>query len=366
MMSGTRSFLLLSLVIFSTFTLFVSSVKASGPYITSYGSSLFADPTEFENGSTVHLYGFGFGSIPTVVVDNNTVTPVSSADNDVAFIFQSDIGSHSIQVESDAIESGIRPRSNSITLKIIPPYIPSPPPTCTLTTNKTAYTLGELVTFFWTSQNANASTFGETALTKTTNWVYQSTNSLTVTAGVLGDTPVSLLVEGPGGNSNCNTTVHVQAPPQKEIQVIVPTPITSVTITPPVTDAPPPPIITPTTVDVSPTVTIAIPNVIQPQANQTNQDKNSSTVLPNNDPPSLPTKIIKINQPLPIPAKVTNVQQETTKETRAVSKIVPRTATSSPYPLLYSTYQESAENAPFKKERTGWLSKIFKKFWSLW
>ena len=86
-------------------------------------------------------------------------------------------------------------------------------PTCTLTTNKKAYKLGETITFYWTSQNATYGSWQQSVSSKDNLKLpsdkLPAGGSQTVTADVLGNPHATLLIYGYGGSNSCTATVSV-------------------------------------------------------------------------------------------------------------------------------------------------------------
>ncbi len=86
-------------------------------------------------------------------------------------------------------------------------------PSCSLTTNKSSYQLGEDIVFSWTSKNATYSTFQQD--TSGRDHLYFSgdkndTNgSYSTTANVYGNPSATLLIYNYYGNSSCSVTVPV-------------------------------------------------------------------------------------------------------------------------------------------------------------
>ena len=92
--------------------------------------------------------------------------------------------------------------------------ITSPAPTCSLYSNKSSYTLGETITYSWTSQNATYASFQQDTSGKDHLWLpgdkLPANGSQQVTASVIGNPPVTLLVGGVNnGIGYCSKTVNV-------------------------------------------------------------------------------------------------------------------------------------------------------------
>lgn len=86
-------------------------------------------------------------------------------------------------------------------------------PTCSLTTDKKSYKLGETITFSWTSQNATygawqQNTYGKDNL-KMPGDKLSVSGSQMVTANVTGNPSATLLIYGYGGSNSCTATVSV-------------------------------------------------------------------------------------------------------------------------------------------------------------
>jgi peptidoglycan hydrolase-like protein with peptidoglycan-binding domain len=90
---------------------------------------------------------------------------------------------------------------------------PSIPPSCSLTSNRSSYKYGEIITFSWTSKNATYASFKQDTSGKDYLWVPSDklfpNGSQSVTANVTGSPTVTLLVGGPGGTNTCSTTVNI-------------------------------------------------------------------------------------------------------------------------------------------------------------
>jgi hypothetical protein len=107
-------------------------------------------------------------------------------------------------------------------------------PSCTLTSNKTAYTLGEIATFSWTSTNATYAAFIPDTSGKDAVWVpgdkLSANGSQQIALNILGNPTVTLGVYGLNGWSGvCKSTVSVTSattPPP------APTPTLSISISP--------------------------------------------------------------------------------------------------------------------------------------
>ncbi len=91
--------------------------------------------------------------------------------------------------------------------------ITSPAPTCSLTTNKSSYILGETIRYSWTSQNATYASWQQDTSGKDHLWLpgdkLPASGSQQTTATVIGNPSVTLLVGGYGGSSSCSTVVNI-------------------------------------------------------------------------------------------------------------------------------------------------------------
>jgi len=86
-------------------------------------------------------------------------------------------------------------------------------PTCTLTTNKSSYSYGEMITFAWTSQNATYAAFKQDTSGKDHLLLpgdkLEASGTQPVTASVIGNPSATLVVYNSAGNSSCSLTVRV-------------------------------------------------------------------------------------------------------------------------------------------------------------
>ncbi|GEM_PF-5060501 len=86
-------------------------------------------------------------------------------------------------------------------------------PTCSLTSDKSSYTLGEKITYSWTSQNATYASWQQDTSGKDHLWLPSdkllANGSQQTTASVVGNPTVILNVGGYTGNGSCNVTVNV-------------------------------------------------------------------------------------------------------------------------------------------------------------
>lgn len=86
-------------------------------------------------------------------------------------------------------------------------------PSCSLTTNKSSYNLGESIILSWTSQNATYTTFKPDTSGKDNLYVSGDKNdtsgSYTTTANVSGNPSVTMLVYNHYGSNSCSITVPV-------------------------------------------------------------------------------------------------------------------------------------------------------------
>lgn len=87
-------------------------------------------------------------------------------------------------------------------------------PSCSLTTNKSSYQLGESITVSWTSQNATYTTFqqdtsGKDNIFRPYGEKMDISGSYTTTANVSGNPSVAMSVYNYYNNSSCNITIPV-------------------------------------------------------------------------------------------------------------------------------------------------------------
>lgn len=87
-------------------------------------------------------------------------------------------------------------------------------PSCTLTTNKSSYQLGEEVTFSWTSKNATYATFKQYNDGKDHQYVagdkLDTSGTYSTPTNVYGNPTVTLLIYNYSSISSCSTTFSVQ------------------------------------------------------------------------------------------------------------------------------------------------------------
>lgn len=86
-------------------------------------------------------------------------------------------------------------------------------PTCKLTSNKTTYKLGEIIEYYWTSQNANYAyweqdTSGKDSLKLPGDKLFAN-GAQHVTANVVGNPRATLMVRGDNGTGSCVVVVNV-------------------------------------------------------------------------------------------------------------------------------------------------------------
>ncbi len=89
-------------------------------------------------------------------------------------------------------------------------------PTCSLSSNKSSYSLGETITYYWTSQNATYASWQQDNSGKDHLWLpgdkLSANGSQQVTASVIGNPPVTLMVGGVNnGTGSCTKVVNVTA-----------------------------------------------------------------------------------------------------------------------------------------------------------
>src|SRR3989344_4958887 len=88
-------------------------------------------------------------------------------------------------------------------------------PSCTLTTHKSSYQLGEPIVFSWTSQNATYAAFHQDIYGKDTIWLpgdkMDISGSYSATASVIGNPRMTLLIYNYSGSSSCSVTVPIVA-----------------------------------------------------------------------------------------------------------------------------------------------------------
>lgn len=87
-------------------------------------------------------------------------------------------------------------------------------PSCTLTTNKSSYRLGETVTFNWSSQNATYASFKQYNDGKDHQYVagdkLDVSGAYSTPTNVYGNPTVTMLIYNYSGSSSCSTTFSVQ------------------------------------------------------------------------------------------------------------------------------------------------------------
>jgi hypothetical protein len=102
--------------------------------------------------------------------------------------------------------------------QIIPTHVitqthPASTPTCSLTSNKSSYILGETITYYWTSKNATHASFQQDTSGKDHLLLpgdkLSVSGSQTANASVIGNPEVILLVGGGVGTGSCRVMVNV-------------------------------------------------------------------------------------------------------------------------------------------------------------
>ncbi|MCX6715499.1 MAG: hypothetical protein NT077_00595, partial [Candidatus Taylorbacteria bacterium] len=107
----------------------------------------------------------------------------------------------------------VRVYSNNVLVTSGTLTIRSVAPTCSLTSNKSSYMLGETITYSWTSQNATYASWQQDTSGKDHLWLpgdkLSANGSQQTTASVIGNPSVTLLVGGTSGNGSCSVTVNI-------------------------------------------------------------------------------------------------------------------------------------------------------------
>jgi hypothetical protein len=119
-------------------------------------------------------------------------------------------GTYSIQVYED-MKGGASASTGLFRIESSPSFVLVP--TCQLMTNKTSYKLGDTITYSWTSKNATYATFLQDTSGKDHLWIpgdkLSAEGSQPVTANVVGNPSVTLLVGGITGTGSCTATVNI-------------------------------------------------------------------------------------------------------------------------------------------------------------
>jgi peptidoglycan hydrolase-like protein with peptidoglycan-binding domain len=101
--------------------------------------------------------------------------------------------------------------SNTVNVRAIEPAIAAP--TCSLTANKSSYKLGETIIYSWTSDNATYAGWQQDTSGRDNLWLpgdkMWANDTSEVTANVIGNPTVTLLIGGYGGTSTCSKTVNI-------------------------------------------------------------------------------------------------------------------------------------------------------------
>lgn len=107
-----------------------------------------------------------------------------------------------------------RGSSNVVSVKVLSNVLTTgDAPSCTLSGDKLAYTWGDVIKLSWTSRNATYGAFLQDTSGKDTLWVpgdkLDTSGSATITANVLGNPTVTLLVYGNGGKGSCSIMLPI-------------------------------------------------------------------------------------------------------------------------------------------------------------
>jgi hypothetical protein len=98
---------------------------------------------------------------------------------------------------------------------------------CSITADKSTYTLGDTITYTWTSQNATYASWYQPTSGKDYPILpgdkLPASGSQKIIANVIGNVPVTLLASGLGGSTPCTVTVNVVYPTQSVVSVTSPT-----------------------------------------------------------------------------------------------------------------------------------------------
>lgn len=99
-------------------------------------------------------------------------------------------------------------------------------PTCSLTSDKTSYSLGDVITYSWTSQNATYAAWQQDTSGKDHLWLpgdkLPPNGSQTVKANVVGNPSVTLSVAGYDSTGSCTKSVNITSTASSPITVISP------------------------------------------------------------------------------------------------------------------------------------------------
>lgn len=95
------------------------------------------------------------------------------------------------------------------------PVVVAPIPTCSIKSNKSVYKFGDTITYSWTSQNATYASWYQDTSGKDHLWLpgdkLLTSGSQNVTANVVGNPSVTLLINNKNGSSSCSKTVSVES-----------------------------------------------------------------------------------------------------------------------------------------------------------
>lgn len=100
-------------------------------------------------------------------------------------------------------------------------------PTCSLTSDRLSYTLGDTITYSWTSQNATYASWQQDTSGKDHLWLpgdkLSANSSQQVSASVIGNPTATLLATRSDGKDGlCSKTVNIAAPSSATIDIVSP------------------------------------------------------------------------------------------------------------------------------------------------
>jgi hypothetical protein len=191
------------------------STSTQQPYISMVAGKA-AGNFEVDAGSPAYISGSNLSNV-SVSVGGKLATVTQTGDSYIYATMPSDLvpgQTYDLFVYRGL--SGIY--SNVVKVKVLSKMTStsSTQPSCSITTNKSSYNLGETITFSWTSQNATYASFQQDISGKDSLWLpgdkLFANGSQSVTARVIGNPVVTLLVGGNGGTGLCKVMVNIISP----------------------------------------------------------------------------------------------------------------------------------------------------------